>query len=79
MPKLPILSTERTTADNNDADQLKTAMKKDSTRAGYSNVATISSVRSAEPQGDDKGQAYYAGGSEHSGQQGNILSYEINS
>lgn len=34
------------------------------------NVATMSSVRNAEPEGDEKGQAYYAGGSEHSGQQG---------
>lgn len=33
------------------------------------NIATISSVRGAEPTEDEKGQAYYAGGSEHSGQQ----------
>jgi UBX domain-containing protein 1 len=45
------------------------ARKEPTSRPGYRNIATISSVRSAEPEGDDRGQAYYAGGSEHSGQQ----------
>lgn len=33
------------------------------------NFATMSSVRAPEKEGDDKGQAFYAGGSEHSGLQ----------
>lgn len=52
------------------APPVSVARKETSTsKSGYRNIATISSVRSAEPEGDEKGQAYYAGGSEHSGQQ----------
>ncbi|XP_070497684.1 NSFL1 cofactor p47-like [Chironomus tepperi] len=36
---------------------------------GNQNFATMSSVREPEKEGDEKGQAFYAGGSEHSGLQ----------
>lgn len=36
---------------------------------GYQNFATMSSVREPEKDDDEKGQAFYAGGSEHSGLQ----------
>jgi UBX domain-containing protein 1 len=44
--------------------------KENKASAGFrSNVATMSSVRGEEDNSEEKGQAYYAGGSEHSGQQ----------
>lgn len=59
-------------SDDDNSAKPVTAKKeeKPSARGGaFSNVATISSVRNPEPEGEDRGQAYYAGGSEHSGQQ----------
>lgn len=38
-------------------------------KSGYGNIATMSSVRNPESQGDDKGQAYYAGGGSGTGEQ----------
>jgi UBX domain-containing protein 1 len=60
---------ERDSESSDENVQAKPAAVKTS-RTG-SNIATISSIRNAEPKEDEKGQAYYAGGSEHSGQQGN--------
>lgn len=56
--------------DNENVSKPAVAAVKKEGKGGLSrNIATISSVRGAEPTEDEKGQAYYAGGSEHSGQQ----------
>lgn len=59
----PALSVD----DNDDNNVVVTG--KGSSKRGNKNFATISSVREPEKEGDDKGQAFYAGGSEHSGLQ----------
>lgn len=60
-------------SDDNENENVSTpavaAVKKEGKGGLSRNIATISSVRGAEPTEEEKGQAYYAGGSEHSGQQ----------
>lgn len=75
MPEVePPVNMERDSDSSDDGNSVKPVTAKKEHQPGarggaFSNVATISSVRNPEPEGDDKGQAYYAGGSEHSGQQ----------
>lgn len=58
-------------SDDNESVPAFAAKKEVPSKAGggYRNIATMSSVRGAELKEEEKGQAYYAGGSEHSGQQ----------
>lgn len=66
------VAMERDSDSSDDIESVTTkpavAAKKETSRGG-SNIATMSSVREVETQGEDRGQAYYAGGSEHSGQE----------
>lgn len=65
------VAVERTIDSSDDEVVAEPAKKESSSRAagGYKNFATLSSVRDEDKEGDEKGQAFYAGGSEHSGQQ----------
>lgn len=60
-------------ADDSSDDEVLSGVKEtaDSKKRsyGYQNFAEMSSVREPEKEGDEKGQAFYAGGSEHSGLQ----------
>ncbi|KAG5678429.1 hypothetical protein PVAND_008103 [Polypedilum vanderplanki] len=67
------VNVDQAIIDSNSSDEeenIKVATKKENkSSTGFSNIATMSSVRNQEDKDDEKGQAYYAGGSEHSGQQ----------
>lgn len=58
-------------SEDEDVVETGTAKKIPKKTTGYGNIATLSSVRDMDTDDDpsEKGQAFYAGGSEHSGQQ----------